>query len=44
MEFARREIEMVTLLLSDVDESNRGKLSQLELVMLGGGFGDAILA
>ena len=44
MELAKREIEMVALLVSDVDEHSLGELSQLELVMVGGGFGDAILA
>ena len=44
MELAKREMEMVALLLGDVDEQHEAELSQLELVMAGGGFGDAILA
>ena len=44
MELAKREIEMVALLLSDVDRQHEIELSELELVMVGGGFGDAILA
>ena len=44
MELAKFEIEMVALLLSDIDEQHEAELSHLQLVMVGGGFGDAILA
>ena len=44
MEFAKQELDMVAQLVGNADEQYVGELSQLELVMVGGGFGDAILA
>ena len=44
MEFAKQELEMVAQLVGNADEQYVGELRQLELLMVGGGFGDAILA
>ena len=44
MEFAKQELDMVAQLVGNADEQYVDELSQLELVMVGGGFGDAILA
>ena len=44
MELAKHEIEMVAQLLGGIDEQHEAELTQLELAMVGGGFGDAILA
>jgi uncharacterized protein YigA (DUF484 family) len=44
MELARQEFEIVARLISDLDEHYVGELNQYELLMVGGGFGDAILA
>jgi len=44
MELAKLELEMVAELISNLDEEFSGELSHFELIMVGGGFGDAILA
>jgi len=44
MELAKLELEMVAELISNLDEEFSGELSHFELIMAGGGFGDAILA
>jgi len=44
MELAKQELEIVARLISDLDEHHIGELRQYDLLMVGGGFGDAILA
>jgi hypothetical protein len=44
MELGKEEIEIVAQLISGLEEQHGGELNQLELLMVGGGFGDAILA
>jgi len=44
MELTKQELEIVAQLISDLDEHYVAELNQYELVMVGGGFGDAILA
>jgi len=44
MEFVKHELEMVAYLIANAGEQHVGELSELELLMVGGGFGDAILA
>jgi len=44
MELGKEEIEIVAQLISGLEEQHVDELNQLELLMVGGGFGDAILA
>jgi len=44
MEIASQELKMVAELISTLDEPYVRELEQLQLLMVGGGFGDAILA
>jgi hypothetical protein len=44
MGLAKQELEMVAGLISNLNGEYSGELSYFELIMVGGGFGDAILA
>jgi len=44
MEIANQELKMMAELISALDEPYVRELDQLQLLMVGGGFGDAILA